>query len=149
VYTISFREGTQDVSNLAKKLGIQPGYSVCLLDAPASTADLLRDACSFDVNFDEALGENRYRVILFWPNRLDGLTEELAGLQSKIAPDGAIWVVIPKKKFAAKRGITFTWEAMQAAGLQTDLVDNKVATVSEEEYGTRFVIRKDRRGRYV
>jgi hypothetical protein len=77
------------------------------------------------------------------------MTEELAALQFNIVPDGAIWVVIPKKKFAAKRGIAFSWEEMQAAGLQTDLVDNKVATVSEEDYGTRFVIRKDRRGRYV
>jgi hypothetical protein len=34
---------------------------------------------------------------------------------------------------------------MQAAGLQTDLVDNKVASVTEQDYGTRFVIRKERR----
>jgi hypothetical protein len=137
------------VSDLARKLGIQPGQTVCLLGAPAGIAALLRDACPFDVTFDEALGDGRYQIILFWPSRLDGLTEELAGLQFNIVPDGAIWVVIPKKKYAAKRGISFSWEAMQAAGLQTDLVDNKVATVSEEDYGTRFVIRKDRRGRYV
>jgi hypothetical protein len=137
------------VSDLAKKLGIQPGYNVCLLSPPAGTADLLRDACPFDVTFDERLGEKRYQVILIWPSRLEGMVEELAALQFKIMPDGAIWVVIPKKKFAPKRGVTFTWEEMQAAGLQTDLVDNKVATVSEEDYGTRFVIRKERRRRYV
>jgi hypothetical protein len=32
--------------------------------------------------------------------------------------------------------------------LRTDLVDNKVASVDEETYGTRFVIRKMRRERY-
>lgn len=137
------------MSDLARKLGIHPGYQVGLIGAPPGTADRLRDVCPFDVAFDEALGDSRYQIILFWPNRLDGMIEALASLQFKIVPDGAIWVVIPKKKFAAKRGVTFTWEEMQAAGLQTDLVDNKVATVSEEDYGTRFVIRRDRRGRYV
>jgi hypothetical protein len=46
------------------------------------------------------------------------------------------------------RGIDFSWEAMQAAGLETDLVDNKVASFSEEDYGTRFVIRKALRDKY-
>ena len=55
---------------------------------------------------------------------------------------------MPKKKYALRRGIDFSWEEMQAAGLQTDLVDNKVASITGEDYGTRFVIRKDRRGRY-
>jgi len=41
--------------------------------------------------------------------------------------------------------IDFTWEQMQAAGLQTDLVDNKTVTLNEQDYSTRFVIRKDRR----
>ncbi len=36
---------------------------------------------------------------------------------------------------------------MQVAGLQTDLVDNKVASIDEQDYGTRFVIRKAKRVR--
>ena len=55
---------------------------------------------------------------------------------------------MPKKKYARQRGIDFTWEELQAAGLQTDLVDNKIASLTEEEYGTRFVIRKERRPKY-
>jgi hypothetical protein len=54
-------------------------------------------------------------------------------------------VIIPKKKFASERGIDFTWEEMQAAALQTDLVDNKVAAINEQENATRFVIRKELR----
>lgn len=69
-------------------------------------------------------------------------------LQGAIEPDGAVWAVIPKKKFARARGIDFSWEALQAAGLQTDLVDNKVVSVSEETYATRFVIRKENRWKY-
>lgn len=137
------------MSDLAKKLGIQPGYHVCLLGAPNDAADILRAACLFDFSLDEALDQKRYHVILFWPAELDSLTAELTAMQHHIVPDGAIWVVIPKKKFAPRRGIRFTWEEMQAAGLETDMVDNKVATFSEEDYATRFVIRKDRRGRYA
>jgi hypothetical protein len=37
---------------------------------------------------------------------------------------------------------------MQAAGLQTDLVDNKECSVTPEEYATRWVIRKEHRHRY-
>jgi hypothetical protein len=87
--------------------------------------------------------------LLFWPSRLEGLVERFAQLQWQIVPEGAIWAVIPKKPFARARGIAFTWEAMQLAGLQTDLVDNKIATLSAEEYATRFVIRKEHRSRYV
>jgi hypothetical protein len=75
--------------------------------------------------------------------------EQFRRLQSEIVPNGAIWAVIPKKKFAPAHGIAFSWSEMQAAALQTDLVDNKEASFSEEEYGTRFVIRKEKRGRYA
>ena len=52
---------------------------------------------------------------------------------------------MPKKAVARQRGLTLTWEEMQAAALTTDLVDNKNASMTDEEYGTRFVIRKERR----
>lgn len=69
-------------------------------------------------------------------------------MQNLILPDGAIWVIIPKKKFAREWNIDFSWEQMQAAGLQTDLVDNKVASIDDESYGTQFVIRKEKRRKY-
>ncbi len=64
-------------------------------------------------------------------------------------PDGAIWVMLLKQPIALRRGVTLTWDAMQAAALQTDLVDNKIATFSDEEYGTRFVLRRERRPAYI
>jgi len=134
----------QVTPDLAKKLGIKSGMAVCLLDAPPEAEAAVRESAAWAV-FSTALGEGRYDVILFWPRQLEGLVERFAELQSRIVPDGSIWALIPKKKFAARRGVDFTWEEMQAAGLQTDLVDNKVASVTEQDYGTRFVIRKKRR----
>jgi hypothetical protein len=132
-----------------KKLGIKPGHVVWLLDATAATAALLRQACPREVRFYDTLFEGRCDILMFWPARLAGLVERFAELQYRIVPDGAIWAVIPKKPFAQKRGVDFGWSELQAAGLQTDLVDNKIASLSEEEYATRFVIRKDRRGVYA
>jgi hypothetical protein len=134
----------QSKPDLAKKLGIKPGMVVSLLDAPPEAEAVVRESAGWAV-FSASLGEGRYDAILFWPRQLDGLAERFAELQRHIVPDGSIWAVIPKQKFAAQRGVHFTWEQMQAAGLQTDLVDNKVASITQQDYGTRFVIRKERR----
>ena len=118
--------------------------AVCLLEAPPETEQVIREAAPWAV-FSTALGEQRFDTILFWPHEPERLSERFAELQRRIVPHGAIWAVIPKRKYAARRGVGFTWEQMQAAGLQTDFVDNKVASISEQDYGTRFVIRKERR----
>ena len=137
------------MAGLARKLGIKSGHVVCLLNAPAEAAALLRQECPEEVSFSDTLERGPYNVILFWPTQLAGLSDRFAQLQRHIVPDGAIWAVIPKKPFARVRGVDFSWSDVQEAALRTDLVDNKVATLSEEEYATRFVIRKDRRGKHA
>jgi len=139
-----------DTSNLARKLGIVPGYAILLLDTPAPSAELLRDACPPGVTVTDANdGADHYDLIFLWLQSADGLVERFAALQWRIVPNGAIWVMLLKKPVARKRGVTLTWEQMQAAALQTDLVDNKGASFSDEEYGTRFVIRRERRAAYA
>jgi hypothetical protein len=139
-----------DTSNLARKLGLVPGCSILLLDAPAPSASLLRDICPPGVMVaDTDDGADRYDLIFLWLRSADGLTERFAALQWRIVPNGAIWAMLLKKPIARKNGVTLTWEQMQAAALQTDLVDNKGAMFSDEEYGTRFVIRRDRRSSYA
>jgi len=150
--------GRNDVPvELVQKLGIKPGQRICLLEATPAMAALLRATCA-DVEFEEAITRGHYDLVFFWPRTLDGFAARLMGLQRAIAPDGAIWVVIPKQAIARKRGFDFTWEQMQAAALTTNLVDDKAAALttnlvddkaaalSDEEYATRFVIRKGRRG---
>ena len=137
------------MADLAEKLGIKSGHIVCLLNAPAEAAALIRQECAEEVSFYDTLEQGPYNIILFWPTQLAGLSARFAELQRHIVPDGAIWVVIPNKPFARARGIRFSWSDVQEAALQTDLVDTKVASLSVEEYATRFVIRKDRRGKYI
>jgi len=66
-------------------------------------------------------------------------------LRGAITLDGAIWAVIPKKK-VAKKTTSVTFDQVQTVALKTDLVDNKVVSLSDGEYGIRFVVRKEKRG---
>ncbi|HEY7093739.1 MAG TPA: DUF3052 family protein [Ktedonobacterales bacterium] len=138
------------MASLARKLGLKPGQTICLLEeATLETARVIRAACAEDVGGDVAITESLnsapFDMIFYWPREIESLAGRFAALQGKIVSDGAIWVVIPKKAVAQRRGLTLTWEEMQTAALTTDLVDNKNANMTDEEYGTRFVIRKERR----
>ena len=70
-----------DPAGLARKLGVTPGCSIWLLDAPAPSAALLRSVCPPDVALTETEagesgnGQERFDLIFLWPQRLDGLTE--------------------------------------------------------------------------
>lgn len=105
----------------------------------------IRISAPSGVRWRRSLGSSRFDLIFFWPKALAGLSEEFARLQEALIPDGAIWAAMPKKAHAEARGVRFTWEEMQAEGLRGDLVDNKVASITATDYGTRFVIRKERR----
>jgi hypothetical protein len=137
------------MASLAQKLGLKPGQAICLLEATPETAQVIRIACDEDLGGDVVISETLdgapFDLIFYWPRELEGLAGRFAMLQRRIVSNGAIWVVMPKKAVARKRGLTLTWEEMQLAALTTDLVDNKNASMTDEEYGTRFVIRKERR----
>ncbi|HEX3271592.1 MAG TPA: DUF3052 family protein [Ktedonobacterales bacterium] len=137
------------MASLAQKLNLKPGQLICLLEATPETAQVVRAACDEalgdDATISETLDGAPFDMIFYWPRGLEGLAGRFAALQRQIVSNGAIWVVIPKKAVAQRRGLTLTWEEMQAAALTTDLVDNKNANMTDEEYGTRFVIRKERR----
>jgi hypothetical protein len=137
------------MASLAQKLGLKPGQLICLLEATPETAQVIRAAYEEDVGGDvkisETLDDALFDLIFYWPRDQRGLAGRFATLQRQFVTAGAIWVVLPKRAVAQRRGLTLTWEEMQAAALTTDLVDNKNASITDEEYGTRFVIRKERR----
>ena len=139
------------MASLETKLGLLPGMTALLLDAPGAALELLKAAAPPGMTFETArrnAGHTLYDLIFFWPRSLDGLAARFDALQWNMEPDGALWVVTPKQAVARKRGITFSWNEMQAAALSTDLVDNKIASLDQEEYATRFVIRRERRQAY-
>ena len=66
-------------------------------------------------------------------------------LQKRLIPSGSLWVVFPKKPFAAELSFPFAWSDVQQAGLSAGLVDNKIAAFSTRLTSIRFVIPLARR----
>src|SRR5215471_4576878 len=66
-------------------------------------------------------------------------------LEKRLTPSGSLWVVLPKKPYAASTGFPFSWGDVQQAGLAAGLVDNKIAAFSPRLTSIRFVIPLARR----
>lgn len=142
-------EGVEMTTSMATKLGLHPEHVICVLDMPALVVEAMHAALPAGIRVKAALTQPDFDAIFFYPTTPMGIAQYLNELAHLIEPGGAIWVVMPQKAVAVRRGITFTWEQMQAEALQTDLVDNKIVSITDEDYATRFVIRKDRRHLYA
>ena len=81
-------------------------------------------------------------VVLLRPDE-DELTTLFREAREWITPDGAVWVVVRKKAYREEGDVSF--EVAQAAALETGLVDNKECSVSDTEYATRYVLRRELR----
>jgi hypothetical protein len=91
-------------------------------------------------------GRSKVDIILVWLQPKDDLRKVFDRLEAQIRPDGAIWAVIPKKSALQKGEAAVEWAAVQAAGLASGrLVDNKELRFDDCYYGTRFVVRRERR----
>ena len=66
-------------------------------------------------------------------------------LAEALEPAGSLWVVFPKKPFAAELDFPYLWLDVQKAGLAAGLVDNKVAAFSPRLTSIRFVVPLSRR----
>ncbi|MGZ3640619.1 MAG: hypothetical protein ACXVCX_22535, partial [Ktedonobacterales bacterium] len=76
------------MADLARKLAIQPGQTLCLIDLPAAVAATLRQEAPPGITFateSEAV-PLACDLIFFAPLALDGLAERFASLQRRIAP---------------------------------------------------------------
>jgi hypothetical protein len=130
-------------AELARKLGLRPGQRIRLIGAPPSAAARIQEAGA-GVRFLRS-PYAAVDQVFWWPQDVEGLASKMAKLQRRLAPDGSLWIVMPKKAFAPARRIAYTRESMQTEGLKGGFVDNKVASIDDQDYGTRFVLRKVRR----
>jgi hypothetical protein len=64
-----------------------------------------------------------------------------------LEPSGSLWVVFPRKPFAAQLSFPYAWLDVQRAGLAAGLVDNKIAAFSSRLTSIRFVVPLSRRSR--
>lgn len=73
------------------------------------------------------------------------LSAFFADLERRLEPAGSLWVVLPKKPFAAELEFPYMWIDVQKAGLAAGLVDNKIAAFSPRLTSIRFVVPVARR----
>ncbi|HEU4760240.1 MAG TPA: hypothetical protein VFT91_09710 [Dehalococcoidia bacterium] len=128
-----------------RKLGIKDGHRVRVIGAPPEFRRELGAHLPPSCVAGNSLREGeRVDVIILWAD--EPTERRFPELQRRLQPDGALWVVIPKKPYAQRTGSPVTFDGVQAASLATsDLVDNKTLTFSDTHYGIRFVIRKEKR----
>jgi hypothetical protein len=124
---------------LPKKLGITPGMSVAVLNAPTNLDALLGDLPE-RVATSRRLGGHHDLVLIFVTRQVD-FAARIPALTTAIAPDGMIWVAWPKR--ASKIESDMTEDVIREIVLpNTGLVDVKVCAIDHVWSGLKLVIRK-------
>jgi hypothetical protein len=125
--------GTMATSGLAGKLGVTADNRTLVL-GPAPDAVL---AELFDPN--RRATSTPYDVIVAFCADRKALTKHAPSLPTRLTTTGGLWLLWIKK---ASGVATDIGEAdVRAAGLETGLVDNKIAAIDETWSGLRFVRR--------
>jgi hypothetical protein len=118
----------------ARKLGVKPGYRVCLATAPPGWHLVDPPA---DLVYVEAT-EPADVVISFFTSA-DQLPDQLPDLAPRIHPDGALWVAWPRR--AGGHHSDITDNLVRAYALPLGVVDVKVAAIDDDWSGLRLVWR--------
>ena len=127
---------------LQKKLGIKPGMSIALLNAPPDIETALGELAD-RVTSSRRLTGHRDLVLIFITRQVD-LASRLPSLTAAIAPNGMIWVAWPKR--ASKIDTDMTEDVIREIVLPTSgLVDVKVCAIDQVWSGLKLVIRKTAR----
>jgi hypothetical protein len=127
---------------LPSKLGIKPGMSIAVLNAPPNL-DTILGQLPDGVTTSRRLHDHHDLVLIFVTRQTD-LASRIPVLTSTIAPDGMIWVAWPKR--ASKVETDMTEDVIREIVLPArDLVDVKVCAIDQIWSGLKLVIRKERR----
>ena len=126
---------------LVKKLGIKPGFRVCVKNAPADYESLLAPLPD-DVQISTEFTGEVDLWHLFTDSR-SSLVEQLPLSVRQIRQDGMIWVSWPKKASGVQSDVSE--DTVRAAAIPLGLVDVKVCAVDDVWSGLKLVIRKENR----
>jgi len=126
---------TGNASGLAKKLGLKPGMTVLLKDAPAGFDAALSKSAG-GITLTQAPSKKTNCVIAFVRSKADVETAAPKALKA-IEEDGLMWFAYPKKTGGIKSDLSRDtgWEPVFAAGYDS------VAQVSIDDTWTGFRFR--------
>lgn len=126
---------------LARKLGIAPGQAVAFLHAPPDWA--IRDLPEPLTVRRQARGHLDLIVAFFRARR--ELEQRIPTLARNLDDDAALWIAWPRRAGGHQSDITEN--ALREVVLPTGLVDVKVAALTDDWSGLKFVRRRALRGR--
>ncbi len=126
---------------LLKKLGIKPNFTMWVLNPPPNYFSILGDLPE-NVQIKTASGDD-YNFIHIFTKAQSELSSQILLLKSSLAKDGMLWISWPKK--AAKTTTDLDGNIVRQLGLDSGLVDIKVAAIDDIWSGLKFVFRKEDR----
>jgi hypothetical protein len=127
---------------LAKKLGIEPGCIISLINEPVYYFEMFTDLPG-DIMLEND-PTTKKDLIHFFTKQADEFAGLLPQLKEQIKPNGSIWVSWPKK--ASKVQTDITEGIIRNYAISIDLVDIKVCAVDEVWSGLKLVIPLKDRG---
>jgi len=122
---------------LPKKLGIKPGHTVVVLQAPDGYVATL-GAQLQQVRLVQNEEPDADIIHFFTASRAE-LEQKFPDLMTLLPRHGAIWISWPKKSSGAMTDLTET--VVRETGLKAGLVDVKIAAIDELWSGLKFVYR--------
>ena len=128
---------------LPRKLGINAGARLVLLDAPSDFEATL-GALPEDVTTRTTLRGGADIALCFVTQRRV-LERRIEALGRAVFPDGGAWIVWPKR--ASGVSTDMTEDVVREVALPLGLVDNKGCAVDATWSALRLVWRKERRGK--
>jgi hypothetical protein len=126
---------------LPRKLGIRAGARLAVVSAPDGFASVL-DPLPPGVQLRTG-ARGRCDVVIFFVTRRAELVRRFPSFVRALDTDGGLWVAWPKKTSGVATDLAF--DAVQEAGLDAGLVDNKVCAIDGTWSGLRFVRRVSER----
>jgi hypothetical protein len=78
-------------------------------------------------------------VVVFFTTRREELLARMPALKAALGPADGLWIAWPKK--ASKLETDLDFDAVQQAGLDAGLVDNKSCSIDGDWQALRFVYR--------
>jgi DUF3052 family protein len=120
------------------KLGIKPGHAIALAHEAREIDPDLRQRVIERTGRPPATEDEALDIVLAIVDETSDAVAVLKKWRARLAPNGGIWLLTAKR---GQPGYVDQRELIEA-GQQTEVVDNKVCSVSPVLSAMRFVIRK-------
>jgi hypothetical protein len=127
---------------LAKKLGVKPGFSLALLNAPEGFEGLLEGLPEGVTPQRNPRGKRPFDVLVLFVTTRAGLEKAFPAAAAKLseATGAGLWVAWPKRASGVPTDVTE--DGVREVCLPSGLVDNKVCAIDGTWSGLRMVRRR-------